>query len=155
MQDAKEYILPFVQATMECFDTMMGVMPEKKEITLEAPPLQQSDVCAIIGLSGGAQGLVSITFSTNVALKLIERFVGEKFTEVNEDVTDAVGEIVNIIAGNAKAQMSHLNLMISLPSVMYGEKLSMSMPKDVPALSVRFDLPEIGETTLVVSLKVA
>ena len=34
-----------------------------------------------------------------------------EITEINEDVTDAVGELVNIIGGAAKAQLEELEMI--------------------------------------------
>ncbi len=150
-----EIVKPFIKATIDCFDMMMDVTPEQRSVALQPPPVQQNDICALIGFSGDSQGICSLTFDTKVAVQLVSRFLGEEVTEVDEGVYDAVGEMINIIAGNAKAEMSSSKVMISLPSVMHGEKYSMSMPKDVPIIQVEFDLPEIGEMRIMIGLKEA
>lgn len=146
-------IEPFLKATIDCFETMMNVIPRHIGTTMTAPPLEGSDIAAIIGLSGDAQGMVCVSFHKDVALRVVEQFLGEKPTEINSDVFDAIGEVINIIAGNAKALIQGLKLSISLPTVMHGEKFYMSLPKDATVLSIRFELPDIGEFNLIVTMK--
>ena len=149
-----KYIKPFIKATIDCFSTMVNVVPVPKEVMLQLPPITQTDFCAIIGLSGDAQGLVSLAFEKDVALKVVSKFVGEEIDEPNSDVSDAIGELINIIAGAAKAEISGVKLMISLPSIMHGDRFFLSMPKDVTVIGVSFDLPEIGGACkLVIGLK--
>lgn len=149
----EKVILPFVKATIDCFATMVNVTPVKKEVTMQRPPIAQADVCSLIGLSGDAQGLVAITFSNETAIKIASQFLGENLKTLNEDTLDAVGELINIIAGNAKANLEGLKLSISLPSVMLGENFSLSMPRNVPVVTVSFAIPEMGDLILTVSLK--
>jgi len=146
-------IEPFLKATIECFDTMMNIVPRHVGTGLATPPLQQTDIAAIIGLSGDAQGMVCVSFDKDVALKVVELFLGEPQTEINEDVYDAIGEVINIIAGNAKALIKGVHLSISLPTVMHGEKFYMALPKDASVLSIRFELPDVGEFNVIVTMK--
>ncbi|RJO69744.1 MAG: chemotaxis protein CheX [Myxococcales bacterium] len=148
----KEHILPFVKATIDTFTTMVDVAPQQKDIAAIVPPLEQNNVSAMIGLSGDAKGMVGISMSNATALKIVSRFTGEEVTQFGEDVTDAVGELINIIAGGAKAEIHDMRLMISLPSVMHGERYYLSMPKEAPLVAITFTLPDTGDLTLCVSL---
>ena len=62
----------------------------------------------MIGLSGKAQGTVVLGLSREAAISAAEVLLQERPAEINGDVTDAVGELVNIIAGSAKAKLEHL-----------------------------------------------
>ncbi len=149
----EKFVKPFIQATIECFDTMVDVVPQPKNVRAELPPVAQSHICALIGLSGDAQGMVSLSFNLDVSLAVVSNFIGEPVTESGEEVYDAIGEILNIIAGAAKALIVDSKIMISLPSIMHGEKFFMSVPKDVQVVTVSFELPDIGEFELAVGLK--
>lgn len=149
----EQLYLPFVRATISTFSTMLGITPELVNASRDASPLEQNDVCGIMGLSGDAVGMCSIAFSEKVALKSMGMFLGEEMTTINEDIYDAVGEILNIVAGAAKAEYTELKIMISLPSIMHGEKVFLSLPKNAPVVTLNFKLPDIGEMILVVSMK--
>jgi len=145
--------MPFVRATVETFETMVGIKPEMTSAKRDASQLEQREICAILGLSGDAVGMTSVAFTEKTALKAMGHFLGEELTEVNEDVYDAVGEIINIIAGAAKAEFKDTKMMISLPSVMHGEKVFLSLPKNAPVITLTFKLPEVGEMVLLLSIK--
>ena len=53
-------------------------------------------------------------------------------------MTDAVGELANIIAGAAKADLQGLNVTISLPSVVVGTNHKVTTPKDIPSIVIPF-----------------
>lgn len=150
--DPKLY-LPFVKATIECFQTMVDIDLTLKDASTRLPPIEQKELCAILGLSGDAIGLACVALSKEVALKTVSNFMGENLTEINEDVFDAIGEIINIIGGAAKSEYSDMKLSISLPSIMHGEKFYLSLPKGAPVVTLLFDSPDLGEISLVVSLK--
>jgi len=151
--DMKKIVTPFVEATVECFSTMMDVEPSLKDIVFEKPPIKSTDTCALIGMSGEAQGVVALTFGEHSAKKSVARFLGEKEEELDDDLTDAVGEIINIIAGAAKAKIEGVRLTISLPTVMQGSNFLISIPKNVPMMSMQFDAGELGEVIVAVAIK--
>ena len=148
----KEIINPFVDATVDCFVTMMDVTPSLKDIVFKELPIEYTDICAIIGLSGDAQGMVALSFSLKTAKQVSSLFLGEDIDDEGE-ITDAIAEVINIIAGAAKAKIKERKMSISLPTVMRGEKFMLDVPKEVPTMSISFNLPEIGEMNIVVALR--
>jgi chemotaxis protein CheX len=62
-----------------------------------------------------------------LALRLASYLTKSEYHELDEDVKDVIGEIVNIIAGNAKQQLEHdFALTISLPTIICGHLHSVS-----------------------------
>ena len=76
-----------------------------------------------------------------MALKVAEVMLQERPPEINGDVVDAVGELANIIAGRAKSQLEHLELSLSLPSVITGKSHSIRFPTKVTPICIPFDSP--------------
>ena len=135
----------FVRATFSCFETMMDTLPVHVETSLEAPPMEVTDLCAIIGLSGDGRGIVGLAMSKESAVQVVSRFIGEEITEVNKNVFDAVGELINIIAGDAKSSIEEMSLSISLPTILSGSKLQLSLPEALPNLiNLHFELPDMN-----------
>jgi|GEM_PF-2483499 len=144
----------FVEATMETFTTMVGLTPDAGEIEDVGHIITPSEICANISLSGdNAQGATTITFAREVAIKVVEGFMGEGMADSDEDLYDALGEIVNIIGGAAKAKLSEMQLKLSLPSVTGGNNYFLSLPKDLPIKKVKFTLEDLGEMNLIVYMK--
>jgi chemotaxis protein CheX len=136
-----EYINPFIASMISVFDTMLG-----SALTRGAPYLKKSvqpdyEVGGVIGLTGRARGVVVLSFCREAALSATEVMLGERPAEINSDVTDAVGELANMVAGSAKAQLGHLNLSISLPTIIVGKWHSIQFPKHTVPICIPFECP--------------
>lgn len=115
------YINPFITATIECFQTMLSIKTEPMAPKLKKEPYPAYDISGVIGLSGEAQGSISLSFPNDVAIKFVGKMLGVQVSEKSPDLIDAIGEFANIIAGNAKKDLSKFNLSISLPNVIIGK----------------------------------
>jgi chemotaxis protein CheX len=147
-----EHINPFVVATMETFRTMMKTEIRPGKVTLKKDSKLLSDVSGIIGLSGGAKGSVILSFPRIAALKVVSEFVGMKVLALDDMVTDAIGELANIVAGAAKRDLAQYKINISLPTVVIGAGHEVGGPKDIIPMLVPFETP-FGEFSLIVSFK--
>ena len=132
--DAK-YINPFLVAIKDVFDTMVDLPVTIGKPIIKKDSMPSYEVSSIIGLSGAVTGCVSISFSEKIALELAGALLEEEFLEIDDDCTDAIGEIANMIAGNAKSAFPVDNASISVPTVVLG-KHSVSYPSGVPVISI-------------------
>lgn len=73
---------------------------------------------AAVTVTGAWAGMVSIELPTSVAEEVCRRMLGVEETH-DEDVADAVGELVNMIGGNVKSLMPGPSVL-SLPVVAAG-----------------------------------
>jgi len=133
-----EYINPFLTSTISAFSTMLGC-----ELTRGTPYIKngsqpEHEVSGIIGLSGKAQGTVVLGLSREAALSAAEVLLEERPPVINGDVTDAVGELANIIAGGAKAQLAHLSMSVSLPTVITGKCHCVEFPSKITPICIPF-----------------
>jgi chemotaxis protein CheX len=148
--DAK-YINPFLVAIKNVFKTMIDV-----PFTLGNPEIKKNrtpsfEISSIIGLSGNVSGCVVINLSTPVALQLVSALLGDEVTEIDEDTIDAIGEIANMIAGNAKTDFPGENNAISVPTVVTG-KHEVSYPSGLPIIAIPCET-EAGRLVVEVALK--
>jgi chemotaxis protein CheX len=133
-----EYINPFVEATVRVFKTMLGCEVERTGLALHETFTPQYDVTGVIGLSGKASGDIVISFQKHLALLATEALTGENASEINEDVVDAVGELTNMIAGNAKTGLAEMEMELALPTVIVGKNHSIRFPSKVKPISLSF-----------------
>ena len=134
-----EYINPFIASLGNAFMTMLGCEVRRGPITLKDDRSPRYDVSGIIGLSGKAIGTVVLSLSEAVALKAASTMLLSEMSQINDDVIDAVGELTNMVAGGAKAELEHYDLMVSLPNVITGQNHDIRFPSDVPPICVPFD----------------
>lgn len=89
--------------------------------------------------------------SREAALNAAEALLDERPPEINGDVTDAVAELANIVAGGAKAQLEHLQLSVSLPTAITGKNRSIEFPTKLTPICIPFE-SEWGPVTVEVGL---
>jgi chemotaxis protein CheX len=138
---------PFIDETINTCEVMLGIKPETKELETKDSTDGTYDISAIIGISGSGAGGVVMSFPEEVACKLVSRMLGEEITELNQDVCDGIGELVNIITGNAKrglVKFGYEDLSLSLPNVVVGKHRTVWRSKDMPCLVKRFFSSDLG-----------
>jgi chemotaxis protein CheX len=147
-----EYINPFITSLVKTFKTMLDCDVVRGELKLKDSKTPCHEVSGIIGMSGSAVGTVVVSLSRDVALMSASRMLMMEATEIDDDVVDAVGEITNMVAGAAKAQLKEYSLSISLPNVITGRDYDVRFPSDVRPLTVLFSCPA-GPLALEVGLE--
>jgi len=145
------YINPFLVAVQNVFDTMIEVPFQLGKPSVKRDTVVPYEISAIIGLSGSVTGSVVISLSESLALELASSLLGEDFDTVDEDCTDAIGEIANMIAGNAKTNFPGEEASISVPSVVIG-KHKVSYPSGLPIIAIPCNVGA-GELVLEVAIK--
>lgn len=147
------YITPYIDATKNVFMTMMGV-----SVTIGKPqirdtiPTEAFDVSGIIGMSGDVIGTVMLSFPLETARQVVATFTGSEIDVNSEDFGDAVGELINMITGGAKAKFEGKLVSISCPSVVVGEGHKIQQPSD----SICIHIPcssECGDFAVEVAFK--
>jgi len=150
-----EHMQPFIQETINTFNVMLGLKPEEKELEMKESPDGTYDVSAIIGISGSGTGGVVMSFPEEVACKIVSKMLGEEFANVNQDVSDGIGELVNIITGNAKRGLvkhGFESLSLSLPNVVIGKHRTVWRSKDMPCLMKGFFTSAFGPFCIEVNI---
>jgi len=148
-----EWINAFILATRDTFSKMLKLNVEAGKPYILTEKMNIKDISGMIGLSGTIKGAVVIGFPEKGAIKTANIFLGEKFTQLGPDISDAVGELVNIIAGYVKKFIQNERFGISLPSIARGPKHMVYMPKyAAPTIVIPFNCPEVGVFVLEAAL---
>lgn len=137
-----EFINPFLQATINVLSTMAMLNPKPGKPSLKQGEMAKGDVTGIIGLTGPAEGSLAVSFTGSCALKIVENMVGEKYEELNDEVADAVGELTNMISGDARAQLQKIgyDFTASLPTVVRGKNHTVKhISRGGPTVLIPFD----------------
>jgi chemotaxis protein CheX len=146
-----KYINPFVNAVKKLFNTMIDVPFKLGKPSLKKGNIPEYEISGIIGLSGTVSGCVVINLSKDIALQLVSALIGDEITELDDDCTDAIGEIANLIAGNAKTDFPSAGTSISVPSVVIGQH-KVSYPSGLPIICIPC-LTDKGQLVIEVALK--
>jgi len=97
------------------------------------------DITAIIGFSGRRRGSVIMSMTNEIAQQAVGGMLGVDFEEINSDVCDGVGELVNVIAGSAKTklQVMDIDFDLSIPNTVVGQNHQIKVSSG--ARSTHFD----------------
>ena len=126
----KQYIQPFINVCKSVFRDFLDLELEAKmPHFLDKDTSAAWDISGIIGLTGEARGAVVISMNDDLAIKLTGKLTGKMHRVLYDEVVDAVGEIINIIAGNVKQELEDAyRLIISLPSIVKGKEHTINWP---------------------------
>lgn len=144
-------IMPFVHSTMNVFTTMVNIKP-----TIAAPHLKTDakvthDVSGVIGFSGEVVGSVVVSFQLKTAQQLVNGLVGMEVDPNGPDFIDAIGELANMIAGNAKKDLG-LNASIAVPTVIIGRDHIIGRTSGIPCIVIPCTT-DVGEFAVEVNIK--
>lgn len=135
-----KYINPFLNATVNVIKTMafIDLIPGKPSLKKEA--VACGDVSGIIGLTGEVHGSLSVTFTLSLLKDIMSNMLGETISDISEDVKDAVGEMTNMICGDARRalQQEGLTLSASIPTIVTGKNHTIRHAVKGPILVIPF-----------------
>lgn len=144
-------IVPFVNSVRNVFSTMVKVPTEIDRPHVKNATNASYDVSSIIGFSGDIVGSVVVSFQLEAAKKFVAAFAQMELEVDTPDFADALGELANMIAGNAKKDLG-CKASISTPSVIVGTGHHIARLSDVPTLIVPCRTP-VGDFAVEVSIK--
>jgi chemotaxis protein CheX len=129
------------EAVKEVFSMMVGT---EISVPAQANPPVITEVTGMVGLAGELCGLFCVRCSKSCASKIASKMLDVPETEAASHMSDAVGEICNMMAGNFKAKIDGLQdkCMLSVPTIIIGGDYEVFSP----AVGNRIELPFLFET---------
>ena len=87
--------------------------------------------------------MMCISFSRKGALYTYKTLMGDDRSDMDPEVVDAIGELTNIISGQARKELeiSGVNLKASIPTVIVGLAVALHFMSSVPIISLPFHFP--------------
>jgi chemotaxis protein CheX len=118
------------EITTTMFDSSSRIIPQ------DHPGAIPPGLSAIVGFGGKISGFIAIHLPPQSACVLAGQLLGMQFQIVDDVVADAMGEMVNMIAGGLKkfAGRDEDLFKISIPTIVYGTDYSTHAPKDAERL---------------------
>lgn len=151
-----EYINPFIESVHTLFSTMLNAKATRGTPEISKQAGHPGDITGLIGLSGPVRGTVAVSFPDKTALAAASRLLGSEVTTMDDSVADVIAEMVNIIAGSAKARFKTDSLQpidLSLPTVVHGSNYAVQYPSGSMWLEVPFE-SDLGPFNMRVTFEV-
>jgi chemotaxis protein CheX len=133
-------IEPFIDGTITVLETMAFTKAEAGKPYKKKGQEAKGDISGVIGLTGQFNATISVSFSEKSILRIVSNMLGEKMQEINDDIKDAVGELTNMIAGQARKGLAALGkqLQAAIPSVVTGKNHTIEHISDSTAVAIPF-----------------
>jgi len=149
------YINPFLNATMNVIKTMAFLDIQPGKPFLKKDHLALGDVTGIIGLTGDVKGSLSFTLNIEMVKAIMKNMLGEEIDDVTADARDAVGELTNMISGDARRmlQQEGLNLSAAIPTIVSGKNHTIKHMINGPIIVIPFTSEGGGQAMVEVSLQ--
>ncbi|MDA8621328.1 chemotaxis protein CheX [Psychrosphaera sp.] len=151
-----EFINPFLSSLMNVLETMAMTKLVPGKPSLKKEEVSRGDVSGIIGMaSPQTKGSLSVTFEESLALSIMEKMLGERPDTINEEVTDMVGEITNMVTGGAKNMLGDkgYDFNMATPTIVSGKNHTISHQCESSTLIIPFT-SENGKAYIEVSFDV-
>ncbi len=132
----------FLSATIKVIETMAFLKPVPGKPYVITDTLIGGDITGIIGLTGSKKGSVILSLSKKAALKIVSSMLKEKFYYINTEIRDAVGELTNVIAGDARRALAEEGYRFEsgIPTVIVGEGHEIESITSGPILAIPFEV---------------
>jgi chemotaxis protein CheX len=105
---------PFIEGALHILDTTAFVKVKPEPPVLKTDSFLQGDISGLLEISGDLEGTAAISFSEKSILDIVSAMFGEEMLEINDEITDAVGEISNMIAGHVTTKIAELDKKIKV-----------------------------------------
>lgn len=124
----------FVMKQFGCPQAIME--PARVKPPHEALP---GEIVSVVTIeSESFNGYLCVSFDKNSYLEVTSAMFMEEQNELNDENVDAVGEINNIIFGNAKSEISNLGIKLTVPTVHRGPGYVVESPEGSAGMLIPF-----------------
>lgn len=143
----KKYINSFIESTYNVLETMANTKAEGGNPYHKNDKTAKGDISAVIALTGDILGTMSISFEESCILTIVSNLFNEK-VEMNDEINDAVGELCNMITGQARQKLVELGLHLKsgIPSLIMGKGHSIKHITDHRVIAIPFSCAGSGFT---------
>lgn len=131
----------FLDGTVSVLKTMAFIEPKAGAPYLKKDAKARGDISGIIGLAGSVKGSLALSFEEPCILEIVSSMLGEQISEINAEISDAVGEITNMVSGAARKNMEDAGFTIlsALPTVISGKGHSIAHVMGGPSIIIPFE----------------
>lgn len=150
-----EFVNPFLESVYLLCSTMFGCKAARTGLAISDGSKRPREVMALVGFSGAVRGTAGLSLPMETGLAMAGHLLETEVETMDATVSDTIGELVNIIAGSAKAKLSEQvgeTLELSLPVVLYGDDFNVYSPSKAIWLEVPFKC-DLGSFSLRLSFQ--
>lgn len=148
-----EYVNSFYKATKNVFQLLVDMEPQRGDLKVVTNFSSNKDANVELGVKGDLKGTILFSFPKNMTLEMVKIMSGMEMDKIDNFASSALGEIANIIGGNALTLLAEHNYTCDIepPQIFVGDYKSLAA-ENGKALQMPLSTP-IGEFEITIFLK--
>jgi chemotaxis protein CheX len=110
------------------------------QLTVASSAEHSLEITSMVGLAGRLRGVLSVRCSREAGLIIAAKMLRVEPAKVGPEMSDALGEMANMVAGNFKNQIPGLadGCALSVPTVITGHDYNLQTSADSDSLELLF-----------------
>lgn len=151
------FLTPFVEATRKTFGVQAELEVQTGKIRVKQKGERLSaDLAGVMSISSSAfRGAIAVCFPAMTFVKIYAKMMGEERYTIGDEEFDAAAEIMNIIFGQAKAELeNNQNIVLgqAIPTLVRGTQLDLMQKSSAATMVIPFST-ELGEFHIQVNVE--
>ncbi len=124
-----EHINSFYKATIDVFKLMLDIEPKRGDLKVIEDMVTSNDANVVLGVTGEVKGTIIFSFPEKMTLEMIKIMSGMEMDTIDSFASSALGEVANIISGNAMTDLAKYNIISDIvpPQIFIGKSKSFSL----------------------------
>jgi len=133
----------FIAAANNILSTMANITPTVGTPFVKKDHTALGEFSAIIGVTGEHKGSICVTFTREGAISVVQAMLGDDIEDIEGDAVDTVGEIANMVSGQARAALAEKGVVLqgSTPTIITGEQHRITHMSKSPVICIPFTMP--------------
>ncbi len=149
-----KFLNPFLEAAYVVLQSELETDARRGELSLEQSAATSDDIAVLISIVGEVSGIVIYSLSEQTANAMVSKILDQPFPEFDELAQSGIGELGNVITGQAGQRMAALGLDVNIspPTMVLGkgtlistldfDRLVVPLYTDLGPLSIHLALRE-------------
>ncbi len=97
-----EFVNPFLESANLVFKDLLGLTLLRGKTTIKTNPIPERDIAILIGVNGKVGGQVIYSMNIETVYKIVRKLMpGIEHAAIKDEYRDILGELANMITGNA------------------------------------------------------
>lgn len=138
----QDFIHPFVNSMLSVMGMMAQVEMVPGDILEKNDEISRGDVTGIIDINSDlVHGSMAISFESKLALNMMIKMLGDGPDVIDDEVTDLIGEITNMVTGGAKNELEDqgFDFGMATPAIYVGAQHEVNHAIEAQTYIVAFD----------------
>ena len=148
-----EYVNSIYKAAKHVFQLLVDIEPQRGDLKVVEDFASNKDANVELGVKGDLKGTILFSFPKNMTLEMVKIMSGMEMDKIDNFASSALGEIANIIGGNALSLLAQYNYSCDIepPQIFVGDYKSLTVGNEKALLLPL--LTPIGEFDITIFLK--